>query len=49
MFKVNNKDFKTTSMMSFWCLYFAPILHRFSGVSTVDFEYVFVCWFTGKH
>ena len=49
MFKINNKDFKTTSMMSFWCFYFAPILHIFSGVSTVDFEYVFVCRFTGKH
>ena len=34
-------------MMSFWCFYFAPILHIFSGVSTVDFEYVFVCRFTG--
>ena len=35
MFKVNNKDTKTTSITSFW-IYFT----LFSGVSIVDFEQV---------
>ena len=42
MFKVNNKDIKTTPMASFWCLYcklwtyFTPC----SSVSMVNFEHV---------
>ena len=51
MFKVNNKDARTTSMTSFWCFivnfehisqtYFTP-----SSVS-VDFEQVNVSWEIG--
>ena len=45
MFKVNNKDTKTTPMALFWCLcylltYFTPC----SSVSIVNFEHVIVSW-----
>ena len=46
MFKVKNKDTRTTSMVSFWCLYcslwtyFTPR----SSVSTVNFEQVNAEW-----
>ena len=40
MFKVNNKDTRTTPMTSFWFLYFAPC----SSVSIVNFEHVIVGW-----
>ena len=44
MFKVNNKDIRTTSLTSFWCFsfiwtYFTP----FSCVSILDFERLIVC------
>ena len=49
MFKVDNKETRTTSLMSFWCLYFYLFggftTHCF-GVSIVDFEQVsgtFLC------
>ena len=46
MFKVNDKDIRTTSMSSFWCLhyllwtYFTP----FTCVSTIEFEQVNNSW-----
>ena len=45
LLRVNNKDTRTRSMTSFWCLwylwtYFTP----FSSVSMVDLELVNVCW-----
>ena len=46
MFKVNNKDTKTTPLVSFWCLYcwlltyFLPC----SSVSIVNFEKVNAYW-----
>ena len=46
IFKVNNKETRTTSMTSFWCIYcelwtyFTP----FSSVFTVDVEQVNVYW-----
>ena len=48
MFKVNNKNTRTTSIKSFWCFscyiwtYFTP----FSNVSIVDFEQVNFKWVT---
>ena len=46
MFKVNNKDTKTTPMASFWCLIvnFEHISHLCSSVSIVNFEQINVCW-----
>ena len=46
LFKVNNKDTRTTSMTSFWCLY-RQLWKDFtysSGVSIVDFEQVKAGW-----
>ena len=46
MFRVNTRDTRTTSIISFWCpycqllAYFTP----FSRVSIADFEHIFVCW-----
>ena len=50
MFKINNIDTRTTSAMSFWCLYHqlwtycTPI----SSVSIVDFKQVIVCFGTSN-
>ena len=40
MFKVNNKNTRKTSMMSFWCFYCYPVTYfiAFSSVSIVEFE-----------
>ena len=49
MFKINNKDTRTTSLTRFWCRYFYPrtyfqlFLTR-SSVSIVDFEHVHIYW-----
>ena len=49
MFKINNKDTRTTSLTRFWCRYFYPrtyfqlFLAR-SSVSIVDFEHVYIYW-----
>ena len=46
MFKVNNKNTKTTSMMSFWC-FIANFDEHFSLIYSVfiaDFEQVNVRW-----
>ena len=46
MFKVNNKDTRTTSLKSFWCLYcqlWTNFTHC-SGVSIADFEKVNLGW-----
>ena len=46
VYKVSNRDTRTTSLTSFWCLfcelltYFTP----FSSVLIVSFEHEFVCW-----
>ena len=46
MFKVNNKNTRTTSLTSFWCFYcqlqtyFAP----FSRISIADFEQINIGW-----
>ena len=42
MFKVNNKNSRTTSMMLFWCFIvnFEHMSHLFSSVSIVDFEQI---------
>ena len=46
MFKVNNKDTKTTPMASFWCFIvnFEHISHLCSSVSIVNFEHVIAGW-----
>ena len=46
MFKVNNKDTKTTPMASLWCLYFnfEHISHLCSRVSIVNFVIVIAGW-----
>ena len=52
MFKVNNKDTRTTSVTSFWCLYcqFWTYFTPFFSVSIVDVQQVIVCWvFSGTH
>ena len=52
MFKVNNKDTRTTSVTSFWCLYcqFWTYFTPFFSVSTVDVQQVIVCWvFSSTH
>ena len=49
MFKINNKDTRTTSLTWFWCRYFYPrtyfqlFLAR-SSVSFVDLEHVCIYW-----
>ena len=40
--KVNNKDTRTTSLMSL--LLTLDIFHTFFTVSTVDFKQVNICW-----
>ena len=46
MFKIYNKNTRTTSLTSFWCFYcllrayFTP----FSSVSIVDFEHANISW-----
>ena len=46
MFKVNNKNTRTTSMTLFWCFYgwFWTYFTHFSSISIVDFEQVNVSW-----
>ena len=44
MFKVNNKDIRTTSVISFWCLYFT----LFYSFSIFDFEQVNVSFIISK-
>ena len=45
MFKVNNKDSRTTSMISCWCLYYNwTYFTTFSNISVVNFEKGNVCW-----
>ena len=46
MFKGNNKNIRTTSMMSFWCFYWKlwTYFTPFSSVSIVEFEQVNVNW-----
>ena len=48
MFKANNKDIVTTSLLrtSFWCLYYQlwTYFTTFSNVSIVDFEQVNASW-----
>ena len=46
MFKVNNKDTRTTPLASFWCLYcwFWTYFTPCSSVSTVIFEHVIAGW-----
>ena len=45
MFKVNNKDTKTTLLASFWWLLLAlNIFHTYSSVSIVNFEHVIASW-----
>ena len=43
MFKVNNKNTRTTSVLT---VNFAQVSHLFSAVSIVDFEQVNVRWVT---
>ena len=45
MFKLNIKDTRTTSVTSFWCLYYWLWIYctLFFSVSTVDFEQVNIC------
>ena len=45
MFKVNNKNTRTTPMASFWYLInFEYVSHLFSGVSIIKFEQVNASW-----
>ena len=46
MFKVNNKDTKTTPIASFLCLYWqlGTYFTPFSVVSIVNFEHVIAGW-----
>ena len=46
MFIVNNKDIRTTSVTSFWCLYCYLWTHYklFFNVFIVNFENASVCW-----
>ena len=46
MFRVNNKDTRTMSITSFWCLHckLSTYSTTFSSVSSVDFELVNACW-----
>ena len=46
MFKVNNKDTKTTPLASFWCLYcyFGTYFTPYSSVPIVNFEHVITDW-----
>ena len=46
MFKVNNKNNRTRSEMSFWCfyIYVETYFSHFSDIFIVDFEHVNVIW-----
>ena len=46
MFKVNNKNTRTTSLTSFWCFqcYFEHISYLFPSATIVDFEQVNFNW-----
>ena len=46
MFKVNNKDTRTMSMTSFWCVFIVKLKHssHLFLVFTVDFEQLEACW-----
>ena len=46
MFKVNNKDTRTTSKRrsGIFIITFDHISHIFSGVSIIDFEQEKICW-----
>ena len=46
MFKVDNKDTRTTPLTSFWCLYFLNWTYftPCSSVSIVNFEHVIGDW-----
>ena len=46
MFKINNKNTRTTSLRLFWCFYCKLKTHftPFSSVFIVDFEQVNVNW-----
>ena len=46
MFKINNKDTRTTPIASFWCLYcqLRTYFTLFSGVFIIDFEHVIINW-----
>ena len=46
MFKVNNKDTRTTPMVSFWYLYcyFWTYFTLCSSASIVNFEHAIACW-----
>ena len=57
--KVNNKDTRTTSLTSLWCLYIDfeqnlhiilvfPLLAFCSGISIIDFEQVNAGWISGS-
>ena len=50
MFKVNNKDTRTTSMTSFWCLYcyLWTYFTSCSSVSIFNFEHVIAGWVVFK-
>ena len=51
MFKVNNKEAKTTPMASFWCLYcqLRTYFTLCSNVSIVNFEYINADWVNPNH
>ena len=47
VFKIKNKDTRTTLVTSFWCLHdinFEHVSQFFSSVAIVDFQHVYVCW-----
>ena len=46
MFKVDNKNIRTTSMTQFWGFYYEPWTYstHFSIVSIADFDQVNVSW-----
>ena len=52
MFKINSKDTKTSSMMSFWCLCYLLLIDfiHCTDFSVVNFEQVNPNWVAaGKH
>ena len=50
MFKVNNKDTRTTPLASFWCLYcyFLTYSTPCSSVFVVNFEHAIASWVCAK-
>ena len=46
MFQVNNKNTRTTPLVSFWCLYCkgSTYFSRCSTVSIVNFEHLIAGW-----